>query len=175
MPAVTIIGLPLFVPTLARFRIRREQLLRCFAYGTTGLVWIGCAFLIAAALVVVVNFLWPLTSMARMGTAPRPWLMVYPDLVALWIGTRSSSGAWWYGWTVALNAFLLGVMLYFSLAWWWLFLWTALRRYLRLNRRNALALFASTQLIGLIAITILLVRYTTFGMIVGALLNRIVS
>ena len=81
-----------------------------------------------------------------------------------WIGRRQA-------WSLFLNASLLGVMLYFSLAWWWLFLWTALHRYLRLNRRNALALFASTQLVGLIAIAILLVRYTTFGMIVGSLLH----
>ncbi len=70
---------------------------------------------------------------------------------------------------------LLAVVLYFNLVWWWPFLWTALHRYLRLNRRNALALFASTQLIGLIAVAIILVRYTTFGMVVGSLLNRITS
>jgi hypothetical protein len=174
MPIVTIIGLPLFVPTLARFRIRRDQLLRCLAYGATGLVWIGCAFLLAIVLVVAVNFLWPVTWTTARGTTQEPRLIIYPDIVAYWIHNPLLSAPW-YGWTVAFNGFLVAAMLYLNVVWWWPFLWTALHRYLRLNRRNALALFASTQLIGLIAIAIILVRYTTFGMVVGSLLNRITS
>ena len=68
LPIVTMVSLPLFVPMLARFRIRRDQLLRCLAYGATGLVWIGCAFLLATALVMIVNTLWPVTVTAG-GTA----------------------------------------------------------------------------------------------------------
>jgi hypothetical protein len=172
MPIVTMVGLPLFVPTMARFRIRRDQLWRCFAYGATGLIWIGCAFLLAAALTILVNILWPITWTTWAGTSQQPRLTIYPDIVADWL--RNSATGPWDDWSVRLNGFLLTVMLYFSLVWWWPFLWTALHRYLRLNRRNALALFASTQLTGLIAIAIILVRYTTFGIVVGSLLNRII-
>lgn len=173
MPIVTMVGLPLFVPTLGRFRIRGDQLLRCLAYGSMGLVWVGCACLFAAALVMIVNTLWPITWTTWGGTWQRPRLGIYPDIVARWLHDFRIGP--WQEWAVSFNGLLLAVVLYLNLVWWWPFLWTALHRYLRLNRRNALALFASTQLIGLIAIAIILVRYTTFGEVVGSLLNRITS
>ena len=175
MPVATMIGLPLFVPTLTRFRIRRDQLLRCLAYGATGLLWIGCAFLLAAVLLMIVNTLWPVTWTTGRGTTQQPRLIIYPDIVPYWIYSRSPIGTWWYRWPTVFNGVLLGIMVYFNVVWWWPFLWTALHRYLRLNLRNVLALFAGTQLIGLIAIAIILVRYTTFGDIVGSLLNRITN
>jgi hypothetical protein len=172
LPLVTMIGLPLFVPTLARFRIRRDQLLRCWAYGATGMVWIGGALVLAAALVMIVNAFWPVTWTMPSGPWQRPRLMICSDVAAVlahnWAGTGQE-------WTWHLNVGLLVVMVYFTLVWWWLFLWTALHRYLRINRRDALALFASTQLIGLFAAAILLVRYTTFGELAARLLNRIAS
>jgi hypothetical protein len=172
LPIATMIGLPFFTPTLTRFHIRRDQLLRCLAYGSTGLVWIGCAFLIAAVALVVVNTLktytWAVAGGAsRLG---RP-AMLYPTLVFWlpsdpWMITRDRE-------SILISGLLLGAALYVNVVWWWPFLWVALRHYLRLDHRNALALFVSTQLAGFVAVAIILVRYTALGPIIRSLLNQL--
>lgn len=173
VPIVTIVGLPLFVPTLARFRIRHDQLLRCLAFGCSGLTWIGWAFLLAVPVMIVLNLLWPVVLTVGGATAQNPRLLILPGIL---LTCLEDPWMWrWYGVAACLDGVLLALTLYFSSAWWWLFLWTALHQYLRLNRRNAVALFVSTQLIGLIGFAIILVRYTQLGMIVGALLNRMAS
>lgn len=168
MPIVTMIGLPLFVPTLVRFRIRRDQLFRCFAYGSTGLAWMALAIVLAGVVVVVVNFL----PGPRAGG--RPPLMISSELA--WGCLLSARTAWWNSAeNVCLNCFLLGTALFFNIACWWPFLWMALHKYLRLNRRNALALFFSTQSVAVLAAAIVLIQDRRLQMIVGSLLNQIGS
>ena len=49
LPIVTMIALPMFTPTLARFRLRRDRLLRLMAYGCAGMWWTGAVLIIASA------------------------------------------------------------------------------------------------------------------------------
>jgi hypothetical protein len=172
LPVVTMLGLPRFTPTLTRFRIRRDQLLRCFAYGSAGVFWTGLLLFLALAITLVVNAVWPVTVIAGGATYQAPRLAAYPPLAlgCLEHPQLLSSGiaaCMWF------NIVLTAAIAYFSFAWWWPFLWAALTTFLQLNRRNALALFLSTQFIGLLAIMIILIRYSELGIIIGHLLNRI--
>jgi len=172
LPAVTVLGLPRFSPTLTRFRVRRDQLLRCLAYGSTGAFWIGLLLFLALGVTLVVNAIWPVTVVLGRTTYQSPRLAVYPPLALEALGqpgllsSRLAASIWF-------NTVLTAAIVYFSFAWWWPFLWTTLTRYLRLNRRNALALFLSTQLVGVLAMMIILIRYSTLGVVVGHVLNRI--
>ena len=55
LPLLTTLALPRFTPTLVRFHIRRDQLLRCMCYATSGLFWIGVAFGAAFGLALLSN------------------------------------------------------------------------------------------------------------------------
>ena len=116
----------------------------------------------------VVNFLPGLRA------GGRPPLMISSELA--WGCLLSARTAWSNSAeNVCLNCFLLGTALFFNIAWWWPFLWLALHNYLRLNRRNALALFFSTQSVAVLAAAIVLIQDRSLQMIVGYLLNRIAS
>lgn len=43
-------------------------------------------------------------------------------------------------------------------AWWWRFLYVGLHRYLRFDKRNTIALLASTQIIGVLVMVLLLLH-----------------
>jgi len=173
-PFVAMIGIPLFTPTLTRFRIRRNQLLRCSAYGCSGLVWIGCAFLLVSIATLVVNTFWPRGILAGGGgtfQTPRLRLLVSPMLILdvvrnPWVLSRYSASE-------CVSSFLIAAGLYFSVIWWWRYLWVALSGYLQLDRRNAVALFASTQAIALLAVAIILIRFTELGLALGFLINKL--
>jgi hypothetical protein len=173
LPALTMLGLPRFTPTLARFRIRRDQLLRCFAYASTGLLWIGVVFLLAVGIALLVNTFWPITFV-RGGIGFFQESRMHIDLTLALDALSRPRRFFRPGVAASMwcNSLLSLVMLYFAFAWWRAFLWTALRSYLRLDRSNALALFLSTQLIGLIAIGIVLIRNQNTGAMIGHLLNR---
>jgi len=152
LPLVTTLALPRFTPTLARFRIRRDQLLRVTAYASTGALWVGLAYLLAGLLVIV----WDLTMVGpgRQG--------VYIDLEnffsVVFDGRRWSTGA--SAATEALSTLLGTILFVLSFAWWWRFLYVALRYYLRLDARNAVALFLSTQVIGFLILSWLFLNVT---------------
>jgi hypothetical protein len=168
LPLVTTIGLPLFVPTLARFRIRRDQLLRCLCYATAGLFWIGVGYVLGFLCALTINTFWarPATLWGRPALVPRVWFdhkMVF-DLA--W----SRGGMNLDPWNVLLNTGLAVVTLLFGFVWWWSFLYLSLRRYLRLDRDNALALFLSTQVIGLLLLLLVLATFTEMATYIGVFL-----
>jgi hypothetical protein len=166
LPLVTLVGLPRFTPTLLSFRVRREQLLRCFCYAGTGLFWIGAVYCVAFAAGFLVNLLWPPAK-----TAP-----LYPDC-GMFFDYLPDSGFWaWRSWAwspatlplLSFNVLLSCTLIFFGLAWWWVFLYLSLRRYLRLDRSNTWVLFLSTQLIGLLLMLLLLISLGTGTRAVGA-------
>lgn len=154
LPLVTAIGLPRFTPTLVRFRIRRDQLLRCLAYASSGLFWIGMCFVLGFVFAVVVNILMPV-RLWRGGTTNRVWFDL-DELVEL--VCDPIYGGWGDPFSDWFNLLLGIVLVLFSSLWWWAFLYVSLRRYLRLDRANAWALLLSTQLIGMILLAIILLR-----------------
>ena len=168
LPVVTMVGLPRFTPTLTRFKVRRDQLLRCCAYGSMGVAAIGLLMFLCASVALVANTFWPFTSLAAAARYQDPRFIIYPPLVleSNLFSSRLASSFWF-------NVALIVGILYFSFVWWWPFLWIALRGYLKLNTRNALALFVSTQSIGLLAILIILIRYSEVGLLVAFALKRI--
>lgn len=137
LPLATILLLPRFTPTLARFRVRPDQLLRCLSYGCAGVGWIGVFYLLAGAGAAALD----LATGGASGVQAQFSLV----LNRLARGLRTSRGtSLELGVSVALSAALLAL----AFGWWWRFLYLALRNYLRLDQRNALALFFSTQIIG---------------------------
>lgn len=156
MPLTTAVMLPCFGPTLKRIRIRRDQVLRIAAYGMTGILWSSLVFLILIGLVWGFNIYvsWSSGGTAVRGSALSADLFlrgvlhrqVYRDAISTIASVISGS------------AFTL-----FQTLWWWPFLWGALRCFLKFEKHDALALFISTQLIGLFVIAILAIRYTMFG------------
>jgi hypothetical protein len=157
-------SLPLFSITLGRFRIRREQLRRMWTYGAVGVAWAG--LLIAAGTLggialasltvgwggfeyndlnlpgvvwslVHAPSLWGESEVLRLrvGSAPPPLLLRLEEWIPFVVG--------------------VGFVVLFPVWWWW-FLYTSLRRYLRLERRTAAGIFAATQIIaGLITLLVL--------------------
>jgi hypothetical protein len=157
MPLVTMVALPRFTPTLARFRIRGDQLLRVTAYATAGMLWIGLLYLIGGLVVVLINW-------AR--GAPR-FEGLYIDLENFFAAIPALLGSqhdlWWWqqdAGTALMNLALGTLLLALGFIWWWWFLYVALRRYLRLDPRNAIALFVSTQAIGLLVLLWWILEFT---------------
>lgn len=161
LPAVTTLGLPRFTPTLARFRIRDDQLLRCLAYGATGAAWLGAVF--AGVFLAVVTL--SLAQSLGFGTwIGRNWPVaftpgVFADLLEQWVRYRRSWQSSVTGEIVVdvLHAVLLSALL-FSFIWWWVYLYGSLRTYLRLDRLNAAALFLSTQTCGVLLLLLALLQ-----------------
>lgn len=161
LPLVTIVGLPLFLPTLARFRVRSDQLLRVTGYLSSLVEWLGLVYLTTAAACAGV---WVL---ARYGPTFRfpaiSFLLAFDpvdavgDLFApLGFGTKM---LWTrfdrpFSWTVLCATLWIG-----TITWLWS-LYCALTVYLRIDRRNALALMASIAAIALLlGIMIAMVDY----------------
>jgi hypothetical protein len=154
LPGITSLALPQFTPTLARFRIRADQLLRCLAYASTGLLWLGACF--AGAFL----FGWVCSSTSLLRAAGKgAEIFFYPDDL---LESLAARGRWfqtwgdpWFEW---FNLVLLLVWVFFGLLWWWVFLYVSLRRYLQLDRRNAVALLLSTQAIGILLLVFVLLQ-----------------
>lgn len=154
LPVTTAVALPRFGPTLGRFRIRSDQLLRVSAYASAVLVWNGVILAISAVVMVVVNTYWPAAPWFGF-MQPRIWfdLTIFIDAVVgdfqrmVWLGAP----------TVVFNTVLGTLLVSVNLFWWWRFLYVALRRYIRLDGKNAAALLVSTQAIGLTVLLLILV------------------
>ena len=74
--------------------------------------------------------------------------------------------------TPAVHYFSLSVgalIVALAFVWWWLFLWMGLRRFLRLDRFNAAALFLSTQIIGLLVLGMCLLVNQAIAQALGRL------
>jgi hypothetical protein len=170
LPAVTVVTLPLFVLTFRRFRIRRDQVLRVLAYACSGAGWMGTLYLVAAATAEVLN--WTVVSSLSW---PRGWpelqLHLHPffELLATgvpWSGRSGPALAAVFDLGLGPLAILIGFV------WWWRFVWLGMRRYLKLDVVNAAALLASTQVVGLLALLLILLKLPAFAMLIGGLLIR---
>jgi hypothetical protein len=166
LPAIVgLFGLVRFTPTLARFRIRRDQLLRVSAYGYSGLGWLGLLMLVSAITAEIINIA-ALGFLRTPGRLP-PAFVDFDTLLDYfqpWII--------WFLWPIAgaLDTALLSAFAVFGLLWWWWFYAIALVGYLRLKRGDAMAIFASTQGIAILAIAVLLINFTPIGLFIGKLL-----
>jgi hypothetical protein len=176
LPLATTVGLPMFTPTLGRFRIRRDQLLRCLAYACSGLFWIGLTWTLGALLALAVNTYYTLTHFGlwidRFGRGP---VQFNPDLlIRMAMGSRSRYALRGPG-QAAFTAAIALVVIGLGYVWWWAFFYVSLRRYLRLDRRNAVALFLSTQIIGLLLLAIVLFALTGLAVEFGLLSLRFIK
>jgi len=160
LPLFTALALPLFIPTLARFRIRRDQLLRCSAYGCAGLLWIGLVLALAAVGAEIVNTLgWVRPPRARLAG------LHFDPLIALRVMIGQSSHGYWQfrGYPlICFNLAVIVLLLLSSFLWWWRHLYVSLRYFLRLDVKNTIALFLSTQLIGVLLVACVLWQWDRF-------------
>lgn len=168
LPLATGFALPRFTPTLARCRVRGEQLLRCLAYGTSGLAWLGVLYGVLAVAGLAITF--------GRGPGPGRWPVAFHPYLA--IESLLGTNAWrplWFGYGFFwLNAAVVLAWLWFGLIWWWAFLYVGLRRFLRLDRGNAWALLLSTQAIGLVALAVAL-QFTGLGQYATARVMQILG
>jgi hypothetical protein len=161
VPAVTAAALPRFTPTLARFRVRDDQLLRCLAYSSIGPLWVGVVFALAFAVG------WCCSTWSVGGGSV---FFFMPDYLAY-----RAARYWWAPSSYfkdtlfVFNLALVVAWALLGLAWWWVFLYVGLRRYLRLDRTNAVALFLSTQLIAGGVLWILLLKLGIGSQAIGRL------
>lgn len=148
MPKMISVALPRFTPTLARFRVRSEQLERCLTYLASPLAWLGFVACVAIAwnLADVASWWlrWPpprLPYWRYIGFEPLEELPTLLDHSPTW---RRQGG---YG-----PATLVTASFAAALIWTFVFEYVALCSYLRLRRRDALALTLSTYAISLLAL-----------------------
>ena len=159
--AATAVLLPRFTPTLSSFQIRREQLLRVFTYGRFAWLWSGIALLGCH-----------LVELAGSIGAGLGWvnLDIELDFVGAWLSGYGFNYPWyWWDWGRLLSLALMAMFLALGTVWWWRFLYVALHDYLRINRRNTIALIVSTQSVAWlsIALIIVLVNLLLLGLRVG--------
>lgn len=153
--AITMVGLPLFSPTLTRFRVRSDQLLRCWAYGSAGLAAFGLVLLAAAAAITLAGLFGTGRSMAvgTLGVAfihPEVGWTMLAEPFSGWLVSRVGLVSYLSSGIVVADVVLIGYL------WWWGFLLCTLRSYLRLRVVDVAALFLSTQVIAVLAVAILL-------------------
>lgn len=143
-PVVTAIALPLFAPTLARFRVRRDQLLRVSTYLSCGLFWLGLALAVHALVCLLIPVPpWRAAHAVNLPVALAVQLTGgWYHAAGLWFDPGLSNGLFWI--------FSVGA------AWWLVGLLAALRIYLRLPARATVFLFASTQMISLLVVILAL-------------------
>jgi hypothetical protein len=162
-PVLTSWMLPMFTPTLAKFGIRRDQLLRVWALGSVGMVWAGALLIVETITCVILN-------LSILGVRPIPLLS--KTRLGTWVWTGGfgfvgQGGLEFHVLSIAdeyplpvqaavlnlltvLYVFLLGTV------WFCVFLWVALRHYLRLSAYSSAALLFSTQIIAALILMILL-------------------
>lgn len=150
LPFTTFAMLPCFGPTLRLCRLRRDQVLRIAAYGLTGIFWatVVCFGLLCVA---VSYNLYIYFSGGQQG----------PIYLATHLAHHGSNMIFFWGlnrWAEMLSLCSVWTYTLFQTVWWWPFLWFALRRFLRLKFRDALALFLSTQIIGLLIMVVLFLQ-----------------
>lgn len=156
LPVLTALLLPRFTPTLARFRIRREQLLRVFAYASFGVGWIGILLLVFSAAM----------YFGKLSPAGRAWrgyeehlnvFVIVERLVTRGIRLRLSGAVpFWPRFSFHSHRITVVLFIAIALFWWWRYLYVALRHYLRLPRTDAFVLLLSTQIVALLILTLLL-------------------
>lgn len=144
LPLITRLALPRFTPTLAKFKIRTDQLRRCFVYASTGVAWIGLCF----ALVLIADRYWLRPPWRWLRWGPHVSVFDFPEAA---LSLLSSRWAWRRPW-LWLDVVVGGVYWLIGFLWWWRFFYVSLRRYLRLNTVDTLALFFSTQTIAVLLI-----------------------
>ena len=148
VPLLVSIALPRFTPTLTKFRIRDDQISRCVTYLATFALWVGLIALLAFAWDTILSALqwsrgfrraWPFLYVLDFEPlAGLPTLQPEPR----WASWRKPNEA-----ELALNLLVVG-----GAVWSIVFQYFALRRYLRLARRDAFALTICTQLLAYVAI-----------------------
>jgi hypothetical protein len=144
------------------------------AYACSGLAWIGLFMVLLAITSVVVNQWFPKTATAPSWTRTYTWprIVLHPQITLdLLMGNWRDFIS--YPINSALHVALLAATLYLCFIWWWRFLWVSLRRFLRFDQTNAMALFLSTQLIGLLSVVILLSRNDPLATLIGRVLLRL--
>jgi len=178
-PLITAILLPRFTPTLSKFRIRRDQLLRIFMYGRAGVAAAGLILILLVLSWAAYLFTMPTLTWAMGGgwTTPdlAPPMLLYSlpwDVVRLrrgffeWLAVLEPPPGGmnpplriseWFNVAVGLALVTVGWL------WWWRYLWVSLVDYLRLDRGNARALFLSTQAIALLCGLIVLCNLPEYG------------
>lgn len=162
-PLVTTLMLPIFAQTLNRFRIRRDQTLRISAYGFLGVAWAGALLLIAAGLLAVYN--WSSGPMFRGSWFFSANLALDPPR---WVSWRLGTGIPY--------AFSVGVLVPVAVIgalWWTYFLRVALNDYLRLDKREARALFSSITVVTCLAAACLLIICTDAAYPIGGWLLKL--
>jgi hypothetical protein len=155
LPLLTSFTLPRFAPSLAKFEVRRDRLARIWAFGRAGGAWLGLALALAA---IIGQITVPGPGWRRPWPAEGFNVFAFADALVhgsdlSWIYRRR----WWSGPALAANTATGVVVFALVFAWWWLFLYAALRGHLRMDRVTAFALCASTQIIALLVIGLLLV------------------
>ena len=162
LPFVTFLALPMFAPTLSKFRVRREQLRRLQAYGVSGNVFAAAVLLAAGIVSWVANSalqyrldLWPAMACAK-------WFVPYNAM--RWDPTNFLFATIWF------NTFVGAMIHVLVFAWWWRFLYVGLHHYLRFDTRNTIALLASTQAIGLL-VMLLLIHNLEVTYVIGQLVH----
>lgn len=168
LPLVTLLLLPRFTPTLGKFRIRGGQMLRCAAYASVLLVWMGLALLLVSAAVFALNQV----ALAQMPTGPwiaptvpyrmSPMRALGELPLALDGGLFARATGLTDSLNLSLNLLLSLSLVAFGVLLTWRFWYVTLRYYLRVDRFNAWALLTSTQVIGLLVMLLALVRYRPF-------------
>ena len=80
------------------------------------------------------------------------------DFLGAWLSGYSFNYPWyWSDWGRLLSLALMAMFLALGTVWWWRFLYVALHDYLRINRRNTIALIACTQSVGWLSIALIIV------------------
>lgn len=160
-PIATAIMLPVFTDTLARFRIRRGHLLRCAAYGFSGMIWTSVAVMLIAVAVAAFDLILKPT-MTWTGPYGRTFSFpVMTEIEVISLLTGYPGGFMGQGHTVLVSAVFFAAILGFAFLWWPYFFFVTLRSYLRLNERNSAAIFISTQIISLLVILFVISRDDT--------------
>jgi hypothetical protein len=157
LPLVTAISLPRFTPTLGRFRIRSDQVLRCLAYACACWFWLGLASLLMTVVTLAGGPLVRGSGRPTWGTLYSfdlnefLYFVLHGEVIGRWAGRFNPEL------NIAFGFLLFGL----SFLWWWRFLYVAMSRYLRLDRKNAIALFLCTQTIGLLVLAVILLSTLT--------------
>src|SRR5262245_43900045 len=146
-------ALPRFTPTLAPFRVRSEQLNRCLTYLTSTVGWVGLISIIA----ITWNTVHTALRWCRRVPVPSPlssWYLGFEPLEGV-PTLLDQSQQWWWWWSRRASSapmFVLSAALPLAMLWSFVFEYVALRSYLRLTRRDAMALTLSTQVVAFLTL-----------------------